>query len=75
MEDINAVTRGQVGYLMLLVTLTIVATSIVYLSLPYITEFAADPLSNLPVPHMVIGLLVVVIITITLVYYLRGQED
>ncbi len=75
MEDIDAVTRGQVGYLMLLVTLTIAATSIVYVSLPYITEFAADPLSNIPVPHMVVGLLVVVLIAATLVYYLRSQED
>ena len=75
MEDIDAVTRGQVGYLMLLVTLTIVATSMVFLSLPYITQFAAAPLSNLPVPHMVVGLLVVVLIAATLVYYLRSQED
>jgi hypothetical protein len=74
-EDIDAVTRGQVGYLMLLVTLTIVATSIMYISLPYITQIAADPLSTLPVPHMVIGLLVVVLIAATLVYYLRSQED
>ncbi len=75
MEDIDAVTRGQVGYLMLLVMLTIVATSIMYISLPYITQIAADPLSTLPVPHMVIGLLVVVLIAATLVYYLRSQED
>ena len=74
-EDIDAMTRGQVGYLMLLVTLTIVATSIMYISLPYITQIAADPLSTLPVPHMVIGLLVVVLIAATLVYYLRSQED
>ncbi len=75
MDDIDVVTRGQVGYLMLLVTLTIVATSIVYISLPFITQFAADPLTNLPVPHMVVGLLVVVMIAATLVYYLRSQED
>ena len=75
MEDIDAVTRGQVGYLMLLVTLTIVATSIMYISLPYITQIAADPLSTLPVPHMVVGLLVVVLIAGMLVYYLRSQED
>jgi hypothetical protein len=75
MEDIDAVTRGQVGYLMLLVVLTIAATSIMYISLPYITQLASDPLSNLPVPHMVVGLLVVVLIAATLVYYIRSQED
>ena len=75
MEDIDAVTRGQVGYLMLLVTLTIAATSIVYISLPFITRLVATPLTNLPVPHMVVGLLVVVSIASTLVYYLRSQED
>ncbi len=75
MEDIDAVTRGQVGYLMLLVTLTIVATAIVYISIPYITQISADPLSTIPLPHMVVGLLVVVLIAGTLVYYLRSQED
>ena len=74
-EDINAVTRGQVGYVMLLVTLTIVATSIVYVSIPYITQFSADWLSTLPAPHMLVGLLVVVLIATTLIYYLRSQED
>ena len=75
MEDIDAVTGGQVGYLMFLVTLTIAATSFVYISLPYITQLASKPLSNLPVPHMVVGLLVVALIAATLVYYLRSQED
>jgi hypothetical protein len=74
-EDIDSVTRGQVGYLMLLVSLTIVTTSIVYISIPYITQFSADSLSNLPAPHMLVGLLVVVLIAATLVYYLRSQED
>ena len=74
-EDIDSVTRGQVGYLMLLVSLTIAATSIVYISIPYITQFSADSLSKLPAPHMLVGLLVVVLIAATLIYYLRSQED
>jgi hypothetical protein len=74
-DDIDAVTRGQVGYVMLLVSLTIVATSIVYVSVPFITQFSAEWLSSLPAPHMLIGLLVVVIVAVTLVYYLRSQED
>lgn len=74
-EDVDAVTGGQFGYLMLLLVLTIGATGIVYFSIPVFTNFAADQLSNIPVPHMVLGLLVVVIMASTLVYYLRSQED
>ena len=66
-EDIDSVTRGQVGYLMLLVSLTIAATSIVYISIPYITQFSEDSLSKLPAPHMLVGLLVVVLIAATLI--------
>ena len=74
-EDIDSVTGGQFGYLMLLLVITTGASGIVYFTIPLFTDFAADALSNIPVPHMVLGLLVVVVISSTLVYYLRSQED
>jgi hypothetical protein len=74
-EDINAVTGGQFGYLMLLLVITILATGMIYFSIPMFTSFAEGPLSNFPVPHMAVGLSMVVVIASTLVYYLRSQED
>ena len=75
MEDIDAVTGGQFGYLMLLLLITIIATGVVYVSIPYFTEIAMSPLGNVPVPHMAVGFTMVVVIAAALVYYLRGQED
>lgn len=74
-EDIDAVTGGQFGYLMLLLLLTIGATGVVYFSIPWFTSITEAPLNNIPVPHMAVGLTMVVVIATTLVYYLRSQED
>ena len=74
-EDIDAVTGGQFGYLMLLLVITSVATGMVYFSIPLFTSFAEGPLNNIPVPHMAVGLSMVVVIASALVYYLRSQED
>lgn len=73
-SDIDAVTRGQFGYLMLLLVITIGATATIYLSIPFFTAFASDQLNNVPVPHMAVGLTMVVVIASALVYYLRSQE-
>jgi hypothetical protein len=75
MDEIDAVTGGQFGYLLLLILITIGATGIVYVSIPYFTKVVADPLNNIPVPHMMVGFTMVVVIAAALVYYLRSQED
>lgn len=74
-EDIDSVTRGQFGYLMLLLVITIGATATIYFTIPFFTAFATDQLNNIPVPHMAVGLTMVVVIAGALVYYLRSQED
>ena len=73
-QDINDITRGQVGYLVLLTTITAGLTAVIYFAMPYMTEFALDPLAGLPVPHMLIGFIVVVFIAAATVMYLRSNS-
>ncbi len=74
-DDIDAVTRGQFGYLVLLLVITVGASGMIYFTIPFFMGFAADRLNEIPVPHMMVGLTMVVVIASTLVYYLRSQED
>ena len=74
-EDIDAVTGGQFGYLMLLLIITIGSTSMIFFSIPIFTSLTAESLNNIPVPHMAVGLSVVIILAATLIYYLKSQED
>ena len=74
-QDINDITRGQVSYLILLASLTALITGAVYLLLPYLTNMAINPLGELPIPHILIGFLVVTFIAATLVMYLRSNSE
>jgi hypothetical protein len=74
-QDINDITRGQISYLLLLTSITAILTSAVYVALPYLTSFAITPLEGLPVPHILIGFLVVTFIAATLVMYLRSSSE
>ena len=73
--DINNITRGQVSYLILLTSITAGLTAVVYVVIPYLTNVAIKPLTDLPVPHMLIGFLVVTFIAATLVIYLRSSSE
>ena len=74
-QDINDVTRGQVSYLVLLTTLTAGITAGIYIATPYLTRLAINPVEGLPVPHMLVGFLVVVFIAAALVIYLKGSSE
>lgn len=74
-QDINDITRGQVSYLILLTSITALLTGAVYVILPYLTSMAIAPLGELPVPHILIGFLVVTFIAFTLVMYLRSSSE
>jgi hypothetical protein len=72
-QDINDITRGQASYLVLLTMITAGLTAGIYLTVPYMTQVAQAPLAGLPVPHMVIGLIVVIFIAVAMVIYLRDS--
>jgi len=74
-EDINDITRGQVGYLSLLTSVTALLVAGVYIVAPYIALWAANPLTVLPVPHVVVGFFVTVLIAAAMVLYFRWGSD
>ena len=74
-QDINDITQGQVSYLLLLMTLTAGITAGIYFVIPYLTEFAINPLMRIPAPHMLIGFVVVVLIAAATVMYLRTSSE
>jgi len=50
-KDIDQITRGQVSYLVLLVSLTGIITSGIYLLAPYLNKLSFESISNLPAPR------------------------
>lgn len=74
-RDIDGITRGQVGYLLILTGSTAVLTAAIYLVLPYITSLSINPLEELPIPHILVGFLVVVVIAVGMVTYLKSNTE
>jgi hypothetical protein len=73
-EDIDQVSAGQIGYLVMVASATAALTAAIYLAAPVISEAAAKPLGGIPVPHVVIGVVVVLMIASALILYLRGRD-
>jgi hypothetical protein len=74
-EDIDQVTGGQMGYLIMLVAGTAAITAVIYVVVPFISEAAKIPLGGIPVPHVVIGVVVVLCIASALILYLRSSSQ
>ncbi|MFH2111663.1 MAG: hypothetical protein ABIJ47_10450 [Candidatus Bathyarchaeota archaeon] len=74
-DDIDQVSGGQMGYLIMLVTATAVLTAAIYLAVPYIGAALGGPLGSLPVPHVVIGVVVVLGVATALILYLRSSSQ
>lgn len=74
-QDIDDITRGQVSYLVLLTVISGLITAGIYLATPYFSRYSFDKLSGLPVPHILIGFLVVVFIAFAMVTYLRTNSN
>ena len=78
-EDINQVSRGQMGYLTLIVSVTAVTTAAIYVLVPYIREYLQQPLNTLPYfirskAPVLVGITVILGIAVSLILYLRGSE-
>jgi len=74
-EDIDQVTGGQMGYLIMLAAGTAAVTAAIYLVVPFISEAAKSPLGGIPVPHVIIGVVVVLWIASALILYLRSSSQ
>jgi len=78
-EDINQVSRGQMGYLTLIVSATAATTAVIYVAVPYLNEYLRQSLNALPdfihrKAPMFVGITVILGIAASLILYLRGSE-
>jgi hypothetical protein len=71
-DDIDQVSRGQMGYLTMLVLVTTGLTVGIFLTIPYIDNAIRPALRGLKNQHLLIGFIVVMSISATLIFYLRG---
>jgi len=78
-EDINQVSRGQMGYLTLIVSATAATTAAIYVTVPYIRDYLRQPLNTLPYfirtkAHVLVGIVVILGIAVSLILYLRDSN-
>lgn len=78
-EDINQVSRGQMGYLTLIVSATAATTAAIYVAVPYIRDYLRQPLNTLPFfirtkAHVLVGIVVILVIAVSLILYLRDSN-
>lgn len=74
-KDIDQVSGGQMSYLFMLTSLTAAVTTGIFLAVPRIEKAISGSLSGLPAPHLTVGLIVVVMISTALIFYLRGARQ
>ena len=75
-DDIDQVSGGQMGYLMMLATCTAALTAAVYLSSPYVNEAITGLLGGSPdeTYATAFGLIVILLLAAALIFYLRSRD-
>jgi hypothetical protein len=71
-SDLDKVSRGQMGYLLLLVLSTAVISTAVYFGFPFVRNYLSEELTGYPYPHLIIGVLGTFLIAGATILYLRG---
>lgn len=72
LEDVDNVSRGQMFYLAALLTCTTVVIIMLYYAVPLTKDLLSLEFSGLPYPHLVIGVVCTLLITVAIVLYLRS---
>jgi hypothetical protein len=73
--DLDKVSRGQMGYLVVLVIATAVISTVVYSTFPFVQETLYDVLTGFSYPHLIIGVLGTFLIVGATILYLRGGGE
>lgn len=74
-HDLDKVSRGQLGYLCLLVLSTALISTSVYLGFPVVRNYLSETLIGYPYPHLIIGVLGTILIAGATILYLRGDGE
>ena len=73
--DLDKVSRGQMGYLVVLVIATAVISTVVYSAFPFVRNLLSGELTGFPYPHLIIGVLGTFLIAGATILYLRGGGE
>jgi hypothetical protein len=73
-EDIDSVTGGQVKYLSIIALAAGISSCLIYLSVPYIQRYITRLTTVLPYPHITIGIITAILLSVSTIYYLRGSS-
>jgi magnesium-transporting ATPase (P-type) len=74
-SDLDKVSRGQMGYLVVLVLATAVISTAVYYAFPFVRELLFRELTGFPYPHIIVGVLGTFLIAGATILYLRGGRE
>ena len=74
-SDLDKVSRGQMGYLVVLVIATASISTAVYWAFPFVRNLLSGELTGYPYPHLIIGVVGTFLIAgATILYLRRGGE-
>lgn len=73
-EDLDKITGGQMWYLGTLSSGASLISILIYLAIPYIQSLLMGRIHEIPNPHIVIGILSALLLSGTLIFYLRGSS-
>ena len=73
-DDVNAISRGQIVYLVELVIGTAIISAGVFYGVPYVNSYMMGEVSGLPYPHVIIGLICTLLIAAGIILYLRSER-
>jgi len=74
-SDLDKVSRGQMGYLVVLVIATAAISTAVYWAFPFVRNLLSGELTGYPYPHLIIGVVGTFLIAgATILYLRRGGE-
>jgi hypothetical protein len=71
-SDVDEVSKGQMIYLVQLVLGTALISAGVYFGVPYVKQLMISEASNLPYPHVIIGVVCTLLIAAATILYLRS---
>ena len=74
-SDLDKVSRGQMGYLLILVFSTAVISTAVYYAFPFVNNSLYEVLTGFPYPHIIVGVLGTFLIAGATILYLRGGGE
>ncbi|RJS86458.1 hypothetical protein CW701_02375 [Candidatus Bathyarchaeota archaeon] len=74
-EDVEAISRGQMAYLSLTLTASILMLSAIYLTLPHLETLMRLQILGIPYTHLIIGLSATLLIAVATLLFLKGWKS